>query len=91
MVFRGGVFFEKSNIMKPISKLELVMVAIALIVCGTGYCIWRLQTSEDNLIPSASVLRIEKEQRAKKPVETLPEKQDGFDVKGRIKVSMDNE
>ncbi|MEI7513289.1 MAG: hypothetical protein WCJ74_01570 [bacterium] len=73
--------------MNKITKTELVMVAIAVIILGTIYGIWRIQKSEDNLIPSTSVQRVEKKQRAEKP----SMKEEGFDVKGRIKVSLDKE
>jgi hypothetical protein len=70
--------------MNKITKLELAMVAICLIVCGTGYATWRIQTCEDHLIPSASVRTVEKKQRVEKPAQTLPEKQKLFDVHGHV-------
>ena len=71
--------------MKPITRLELAMVLIALIVFGTGYGIWRIQSIEDHLVPGASVQKVEK----KKLVERLTEKREGFDVGGCIKVSIE--
>lgn len=64
------------------------MVLIALIVCGTGYGIWRIQTSEDHLVPSASVQKVEKKQQALKPAGKLTEKQNGFAVRDSIKVGL---
>jgi hypothetical protein len=92
MVVYGDVFFDrKKKIMKPITKLELIMVAFALIMCGTTYGIWRFQTSEDNLIPSTSVQRVEKKQRpekpAKKPAEIPNEKEEGFVGTGSVGIN----
>jgi hypothetical protein len=67
--------------MKKITKLELVMTLIALISCGIIYGIWRIQTSEDNLTPSTSVLKVEEKQQVEKPVE-----KEGFVAEGRIPV-----
>ena len=75
--------------MKTITKTELVMAAIAFIILGTMYGIWRAQTIEDNLVPSTSVQRVEKKQRPEKPAEKPAVKEDGFDVKGRVNVSME--
>ena len=71
-----------------ITKIEIIMVAIVLTVCGTCYGIWRVQTSEEKLVSSTSVLKTEKKQRVEKPTVAKTEK--GFDVKGSINVEIED-
>jgi hypothetical protein len=88
MVVWSGVFFEKSNkIMKSIQFLELKMIGVGLFACGILAGVLYFGTCDEPTVFGASMPKIEKKQRAEKPAVV----EEGFDVKGRVKVSIENE
>jgi hypothetical protein len=77
MVIWGDVFFDRKK--KNIMKLRTGWLALAFFVTvsAVGVGTWYHQSHKNNLAPSTPVQKVEQQA------------ENGFDVKGRIKVSLE--